>query len=493
MLQTQNLLTINKNTMNMKTLDMKAWAESARNGQRRLAIPIMTHPGIELCGYTVRDAVTDGEVHARAILALNDRYPADACSVIMDLTVEAEAFGAHIVFPENEVPSVTDTLVHDLSEIEALKIPTLEAGRIPQYLKANRIVAEALGDYEPTKAARAVSEFVDDNLSNWYVRLNRKRFWGPGKEEDKLAAYQTLYTCLLTVVKLIAPIAPFYSDRLYRDLTDGVQGAPESVHLALFPEADEALINAGLERQMATAQKLTSLVLSLRKKANIKVRQPLGKMLVPAMTPAQREDLEAVKSLVLSEVNVKELEIADGDNEIFVKRVQPDFKKLGPKFGKQMKAAAAIITALDRASIAALERDGSIDITTPDGSTTTVELGDVKIFSEDIPGWLVANEGQLTVALDIEIDTALAREGIAREIVNRVQNLRKTSGLEITDHITLAIGNQASEEIRAAVEDFREYIAGQVIADAIVYEESDGRFEEFDLDGVAVNMRINKN
>ena len=354
-------------------------------------------------------------------------------------------------------------------------------------------VTEALDDYEPTKAARAVSEFVDDNLSNWYVRLNRKRFWGPGKEEDKLAAYQTLYTCLLTVVKLVAPIAPFYSDRLYRDLTDGVQGAPESVHLALFPEADEALINAGLERQMATAQKLTSLVLSLRKKANIKVRQPLGKMLVPAMTPAQREDLEAVKSLVLSEVNVKEFEIADGDNEIFVKRVQPDFKKLGPKFGKQMKAAAAIITALDRASIAALEKDGSIDITTPDGSTTTVELGDVKIFSEDIPGWLVANEGQLTVALDIEIDTALAREGIAREIVNRVQNLRKTSGLEITDHITLAIGNQASEEIRAAVEDFREYIAGQVIADAIVYEESDGRFEEFDLDGVAVNMRINKN
>ena len=354
-------------------------------------------------------------------------------------------------------------------------------------------VTEALDDYEPTKAARAVSEFVDDNLSNWYVRLNRKRFWGPGKEEDKLAAYQTLYTCLLTVVKLIAPIAPFYSDRLYRDLTDGVQGAQESVHLALFPEADESLINAGLERQMATAQKLTSLVLSLRKKANIKVRQPLGKMLVPAMTPAQREDLEAVKSLVLSEVNVKELEIADGDNEIFVKRVQPDFKKLGPKFGKQMKAAAAIITALDRASIAALEKDGSIVITTPDGSTTTVELGDVKIFSEDIPGWLVANEGQLTVALDIEIDTALAREGIAREIVNRVQNLRKTSGLEITDHITLAIGNQASEEIRAAVEDFREYIAGQVIADAIVYEESDGRFEEFDLDGVAVNMRINKN
>ena len=223
------------------------------------------------------------------------------------------------------------------------------------------------------------------------------------------------------------------------------------------------------------------------------MRQPLGKMLVPAMTPAQREDLEAVKSLVLSEVNVKELEIADCDNEIFVKRVQPDFKKLGPKFGKQMKAAAAIITALDRASIAALEKDGSIDITTPDGSTTTVELGDVKIFSEDIPGWLVANEGQLTVALDIEIDTALAREGIAREIVNRVQNLRKTSGLEITDHITLAIGNQASEEIRAAVEDFREYIAGQVIADAIVYEEADGRFEEFDLDGVAVNMRINKN
>ncbi len=233
-------------------------------------------------------------------------------------------------------------------------------------------------------------------------------------------------------------------------------------------------------------------MLSLRKKASIKVRQPLGKLLVPAMNDAMREEFEAVKTLVLSEVNVKELEIASGDNEVFVKRVQPDFKKLGPKFGKQMKAAAAIISAFDRNAIAALERDGHIGITTPDGTETVIDLDDVKIISEDIPGWLVANEGVLTVALDIEIDTALAREGMAREIINRVQNIRKSSGLEITDHIVLTLDNAASDEIRAAVDDYRDYIAGQVLADAIVFASAGSTFEALDLDGRNLNVKIQK-
>jgi isoleucyl-tRNA synthetase len=377
------------------------------------------------------------------------------------------------------------------------QIPVVQRPEIDRWILSllNTLVKDVqndLDDYEPTKAARAIAEFVGDNLSNWYVRLNRKRFWGSGNEDDKLAAYQTLYTCQLTVAKLIAPIAPFFSDRLYRDLTEGMADAEPSVHLARFPEADEALIDAKLESRMATAQKLTSLVLSLRKKASIKVRQPLGKLLVPAMNDAMREEFEAVKTLVLSEVNVKELEIASGDNEVFVKRVQPDFKKLGPKFGKQMKAAAAIISAFDRNAIAALERDGHIGITTPDGTETVIDLDDVKIISEDIPGWLVANEGVLTVALDIEIDTALAREGMAREIINRVQNIRKSSGLEITDHIVLTLDNAASDEIRAAVDDYRDYIAGQVLADAIVFASAGSTFEALDLDGRNLNVKIQK-
>ncbi|MDE6311905.1 MAG: isoleucine--tRNA ligase [Muribaculaceae bacterium] len=349
-----------------------------------------------------------------------------------------------------------------------------------------------MDDYEPTKAARAIAEFVGDNLSNWYVRLNRKRFWGPGKEQDKLAAYQTLYTCLLTVSKLIAPIAPFFSDRLYRDLTEGVEGASASVHLALFPKVDEALIKPELEEQMAVAQKLTSLVLSLRKKASIKVRQPLSKMLVPAMSEAQKECFAAVRDLVLSEVNVKEMDIVDGDNEVFVKRVQPDFKKLGPKFGKQMKAAAQLITALDRASIATLERDGAIMLTLPDGSEAKVELDDVKIISEDIPGWLVANEGVLTVALDIEIDEALAAEGTAREVINRVQNIRKSSGLDITDHITLSIGDNCPEDVRRALEQYSAYISGQVLADALTFVPVSPDFEALDMDGREIFVKIQK-
>ena len=319
-----------------------------------------------------------------------------------------------------------------------------------------KTVEASLDDYEPTKAARAISEFVLDNLSNWYVRLNRKRFWDRGLTRDKLAAYQTLYTCLLTVSKLMAPIAPFFADRLYRDLTGGQD--KKSVHLADFPSCDDTAVDKGLEERMGIAQTLTSLVLSLRKKANIKVRQPLSKMLVPASDEKTIAQIKAISDIVTTEVNIKHLEIVLPENEIFVKRVEPDFKKLGPKFGKQMKLAAATIKSLDRSSIATLEREGAIELEL-DGNKVTVDITDVKIISEDMPGWLVANEGALTVALDIDITPELIREGISREIINRIQNIRKHRGYEITDHISLRF--LLCPEIEDVVKDFGAYIGNQ--------------------------------
>ncbi|MDE6463159.1 MAG: class I tRNA ligase family protein, partial [Muribaculaceae bacterium] len=312
-------------------------------------------------------------------------------------------------------------------------------------------VTEAYEDYEPTRAVRAIQDFVIDDLSNWYVRLNRKRFWGGGMDTDKLAAYQTLHTCLTTLSLLAAPVAPFFCDRLYRDLT----GA-SSAHLADFPVADSSLIDAQLEKRMSLAQRLTSLVLGLRKKANIKVRQPLAKMLVPAGSNEAAADIEAIAPIVRTEVNIKDLQVVAADNEVFVKRVDPDFKRLGPKFGKQMKTAAALIKGMDREAIAALERDGYTDIEI-DGTVTRVELADVRIISEDIPGWLVANEGALTVALDIEVTPELAAEGLARELVTRIQNIRKRRGYEITAHITLCF--EPNAELADTLRDFGSYIA----------------------------------
>ncbi len=380
---------------------------------------------------------------------------------------------------------------------EEAQIPVADRPEIDRWILSllNTLVKnvqEALDDYEPTKAARAINDFVGDNLSNWYVRLNRKRFWSRGLDNDKLAAYQTLYQCLLTLSKLIAPIAPFFSDRLYMDLTrDMPCEHTSSVHLADFPEVDESAIDSELEKRMATAQALTSLVLSLRHKATLKVRQPLSRMLVPAMNEEQAAIFESVKDIVTAEVNVKSLEIVSGDNEVFVKRVEPDFKKLGPKFGKQMKQAAQMIKSLSRAEISALERDGfiSLDI---DGTSARVDLDDVKIISEDIPGWLVANEGSLTVALDIEVTPELRKEGLAREIINRVQNIRKNRGYDITDHITLVF--DPSEEVEGTVDSFGKYIAAQVLADAIsVAPVADGEgVEALDIDGFVVKLHIAK-
>lgn len=381
-----------------------------------------------------------------------------------------------------------DGYTGDEAQVPLAERPELDRWILSLLNTLTATVEEALDDYEPTRAARAISEFVLDKLSNWYVRLNRKRFWSRGLDADKLAAYQTLQSCLLTVSQLMAPVAPFFSDRLFRDLTAGTAAA-KSVHLSDFPTVDASAVDKDLEERMDVAQRLTSLVLSLRKKANLKVRQPLAKMLVPAVDDHAAEVLEAIADIVKTEVNVKKLEIVAADNEVFVKRVDPDFKKLGPKFGKQMKQAAAMIKALDRDGIAALERDGVITLTI-DGADYAVELGDVKIISEDMPGWLVANEGALTVALDIDVTPELFREGLAREIINRVQNIRKRRGYDITDHINLVF--LPCDEVAGVVSDFGEYIAAQVLADAITVADAaaDAEVEILDIDELKIGAVI---
>lgn len=287
-------------------------------------------------------------------------------------------------------------------------------------------------EYEPTKAGRLISDFVNDNLSNWYVRLNRKRFWGGEFTQDKLSAYQTLYTCLETVAKLMSPIAPFYADKLYMDLVTATgRDNVVSVHLAKFPEYKEDMIDKELEVRMQMAQDVTSMVLALRRKVNIKVRQPLQCIMIPVVDEEQRAHIEAVKALIMSEVNVKDIKFVDGAAGVLVKKVKCDFKKMGPKFGKQMKAVAAAVAEMSQEAIAELEKNGSYTLQL-DGTDVLVEATDVEIFSEDIPGWLVANEGKLTVALDVTVTEELRREGIARELVNRIQNIRKSSGLELS-------------------------------------------------------------
>ncbi len=349
-----------------------------------------------------------------------------------------------------------------------------------------REVTEALDDYEPTRAARAIGEFVGDNLSNWYVRLNRKRFWGGDMTDDKLAAYQTLYTCLHTVTLLMAPFAPFFADRLYRDLT----GSENSIHLDRYPVADPSLIDPDLEERQKLAQDITSMALALRRKVNLKVRQPLHTIMVPVADEKRRAAVEAIMDLVKSEINVKDLKIVGNDEGILVKSVKPDFKKLGPKFGKNMKAAAEIIKNLDAKSIAALERDGRLSFDL-NGTPAEVELSDVEIISEDIPGWLVANEGSLTIALDVTVTPELRREGIARDIVNRIQNIRKARNYDITDRIRLVFAPGADTD--DAIRDFADYISRQVLAtslEIVPLADSAEGIEELSMDDVTARMLI---
>lgn len=348
----------------------------------------------------------------------------------------------------------------------------------------------AFDDLEPTRVARAINDFVIDNLSNWYVRLNRKRFWGGKMDTDKLSAYQTLYTCLTTVAKLMAPIAPFYADRLYADL---IGGQDSSVHLTSFPVADDKLIDKSLEERMSLAQRVTSMVLALRRKANIKVRQPLTAIMIPVADRCQNDDLELMRDLILNEVNVKEMRIVAGDSGILVKRVKPDFKKLGPKLGKQMKTAAAMLQTLDNQGISIFESQGYIDLDMADGSKARVDIDDVEIFSEDIPGWLVANEGNLTVALDITVTPQLRLEGIAREIVNRIQNIRKSRNYDITDRIRLVF--QPNAEVDETLAAYGDYISRQVLAES-VGSQAVGSLEDLeilDVDGLEIRVSIQKN
>ena len=349
-------------------------------------------------------------------------------------------------------------------------------------------VDACFADYEPTKAGRLITDFVNDNLSNWYVRLNRKRFWGSAMSTDKLSAYQTLYTCLETVAKLMAPIAPFYADRLYMDLI-AVTGRDQvvSVHLAKFPVADENLINAELEARMQMAQDVTSMVLALRRKVNIKVRQPLQCIMIPVVDEAQKQHIEAVKDLIMNEVNVKEIKFVDGAAGVLVKKVKCDFKKLGPKFGKQMKAVAAAVAGMSQEAIAELEKNGSYTFQL-DGADAVVEAADVEIFSEDIPGWLVANEGKLTVALEVTVTDELKREGIARELVNRIQNIRKSSGFEITDKIAIVLSKNSNTD--DAINEYNTYICNQVLANSLTLADEvvDGTELNFDDFSLYVNV-----
>ena len=348
-------------------------------------------------------------------------------------------------------------------------------------------VDNALSDYEPTKAGRLIDAFVNDDLSNWYVRLNRKRFWGKEMDKDKLSAYETLYTCLETVAKLLAPFSPFYSDQLYMDLVRATgRKDVKSVHLTEFPVADESLMDKNLEARMKMAQKITSMVLALRRKVNIKVRQPLQCIMIPAVDEVQRQRIEAVKNLIVNEVNVKELKFVEGAG-VLVKKVKCNFRTMGKKFGKLMKSIAGQIEVLSQEDIVAFEKAGMITLQV-DGQEVTVEVGDVEIINEDIPGWLVANDGNLTVALEVELNESLRNEGMARELINRIQNLRKECGLEITDRVNITISSD--NRVESAIASFGEYIKGQVLADSIVVADNDGN--EVDLDELKVRIKVVK-
>ena len=348
-------------------------------------------------------------------------------------------------------------------------------------------VDRELQNYDPTRAGRLIESFVNDDLSNWYVRLNRKRFWGKEMSKDKLSAYQTLYTCLETVAKLLAPFAPFYADRLYLDLTTATgRDTVCSVHLAKFPVADNSLIDKDLEERMGLAQKITSMVLALRRKVNIKVRQPLQAVMIPATSEEQKAHIEAVKELVKSEVNVKELKFVEG-SDVLVKKVKCNFRTMGKKFGKLMKGIAAAMGNLGQDEIARLESEGSIKLTV-EGQEAVVEATDVEIISEDIPGWLVANEGNLTVALEVELTDELRNEGMARELINRIQNMRKDGGLEITDRIKVTVS--PCDRVVAAIDGYAQYIKAQVLANDIVVADNDG--QEIELDDTKANIKVEK-
>lgn len=373
------------------------------------------------------------------------------------------------------------------AELPLEKRPEIDRWIISELNTLIKNVTEAFEDYEPTRAGRMISTFVIDNLSNWYVRLCRKRFWAGEMDDDKLSAYQTLYRCLFTVSKLMAPIAPFYADRLYGDLkAASAENGCVSVHLSAFPKVEASEIDTTLEQRMELAQKVTSMVLSLRKKEHVIVRQPLQKICIPATDACQKENIEAMSQLILDEVNVKELEFVEGD--MLEKKVRCNFRVMGKKFGKLMKAVAAAVGTLSQDAINELSVNGSVQVDV-DGQTVEIVREDVEIVSEDIPGWTVANDGALTVALDLEITEELKNEGMAREIVKRIQAYRKSSGFEITDHIHVVLSHD--DNLQKAIEAYHDYICSQVLADKLEFGEPESG-EELDFEDFKISVDITK-
>jgi isoleucyl-tRNA synthetase len=382
----------------------------------------------------------------------------------------------------------------DFSEAE---IPYEERPEIDRWIlsELNSLIEEVDNDYqnyEPTKAGRAIAEFVDAHLSNWYVRLSRRRFWKSDVTSDKTSAYQTLYTCLNVLAKISSPIAPFFAERLYQDLNAATgREAAESVHLTDFPKANPALIDKDLEERMEMAQLASSMVLSLRKKANIRVRQPLSKIMIPVNSEKELEQFKKIEQLILSEVNVKEIEYLTADKNILVKKVKPNLRNLGRRYGKMIKQITQFFAEIEQETIRTFESVGYLDITL-DGQDLHLELDDAIITTEDIPGWAVTTQDDSTVALDITITPELAEEGLAREIVNRIQNMRKDGDFEVTDHIILTI--EKNDSINNVVEKYKEYICSETLATLNMVDNIGENIEELELiDNISVKIKINKN
>ena len=383
-----------------------------------------------------------------------------------------------------------DNFCYNEADIPLNKRPEIDRWILSELHTLIKKIDDFYADYEPTKAARAISDFTQDYLSNWFVRLSRRRFWKGDYQADKISAYQTLYTCMLTIAKLGAPIAPFFMDKLYLDLNSVTKKENfESVHLAEFPKHDKSYIDKALERKMENAQTISSLVLSLRAKEKIKVRQPLQKIMIPIDNAIQKEEILAVSELIKHEVNIKDIELLEDASDILVKNIKPNFKTLGPRFGKDMKLIANAISGFTSEDIKKIEESGNLDVVI-NGKIITLDLADVDISSQDIEGWLVANEGSLTVALDVAITEELREEGIARELVNRIQNLRKDSGFEVTDKIDVII--QKDEQIVNAVNANLEYIKTETLTEELEIIDQVNNGIEITFDEINTRLFIKK-
>jgi isoleucyl-tRNA synthetase len=383
-----------------------------------------------------------------------------------------------------------DKFNYSENEIKSTNKPEIDRWILSELNSLIKNVDKFYSNYEPTKVARIISDFTIEILSNWYVRLSRRRFWKGDYELDKISAYQTLYTCLITISKLAAPIAPFFMDKLFLDLTKNVKNFDDhSVHLTTFPTCNEVLIDSNLERKMKYAQKISSLTLSLRAKEKIKVRQPLNKIMIPVSNINQKNEIEAVSDLIKNEVNVKEIQLIEGESDILVKMIKPNFKTLGPKYGRFMKDISNIVSNLDAIDIKNLEQTGNIELVVNEKSII-FDRNDFEIISKDIDGWLVAHEGTLTVALDIKIDKLLKDEGISREIVSKIQTMRKNSGFEVTDKINVFI--KYNSDIADAIKNNLNYLKSETLAEnlTIIKELENG--EEINFDDIKTKININK-